>query len=400
MLQVLRHKHVSKIILGSLLILILPAFVLWGTGNLGGPKNKGPKYAGIINGKKISFDKLASSLISIRGQLILNYFNQPDALNSILSSKPLLAKLAWDRIIMLDEVKKNRIRVSDKEVIGAIKNHPIFNRGSGFDDKLYEYILRNNLGLNPRSFEEMVRENLSIQKMNDMMTKNIAATEDDAKAEFMKKNGKFKLSYVFYSLNDKLDKVSVADEAVSEFYKKNAGRIAVSQKEGDDKSAQRPATFDEAKDGIKKMLLEDEARKLAFNDSVDSYKKLLETMEKEKLSFEDAAIKLGLKTGQTDFIAGTDTIEEAGDSPILAEALTIIKTGEVSKPIPAKNGIVVVKIVETEKLDEEKFRKAKDEYAKKALEVKKDAYLNNWLRGLEMKTTLNIDFNKYDEYFR
>jgi peptidyl-prolyl cis-trans isomerase D len=400
MLQVLRRKHVSRIIFWSLLVLILPAFVLWGTGSMSGPKRTGPKYVGIINNKKISFEDLSSSLASIRAQFILNYFNQPDTLNSILGAKPFLAKLAWDRIIILDEAKKNRIKVSNQEVIGAIKNHPIFTRGGVFDHKLYQYILAYNLGLSPRSFEEMARDNLAIQKFNEMLTKNITASEEDARSEFFRDNGKYKISYVFYGLNDKLDKASVTDEAVSEYFNKNQGRIAVTPKDGADKAATRPATFEEAKDDIKKMLLENEARKLAFADSIDSYKKLLEAMEKEKLSFEDAAAKLGLKTGQTDFMARTEIIEEAGDSPILTEALAIIKTGEVSKPIPSKNGIIVVKIVETDKIDEEKFAKAKDEYMKKALESKKNRYLENWLRGYEEKTTLNIDFNNYDQYFK
>ena len=123
-------------------------------------------------------------------------------------------------------------------------------------------------------------------------------------------------------------------------------------------------------------------------------------MDGEKLSFEDAGAKLGLKTQKTGFISRTEAIEEAGESPILAQALTVIKPGEVSKPIPSQKGIIIVKIAEADKIDEEKFASKKEEYRKKALVTKKSAYLEGWLRSLEEKTTLNIDFNDYDKYFK
>lgn len=399
MLKVLRHKTVARTIFWGTLILILPAFVLWGTGNIGGG-SKGPKFAGTINNKKISFEDLSASVTSVRSQLILNYFNQPNVLNSILNNKPLIAKLAWDRLIMVREAKKSRIKVADAEVINAISSHPIFNRGGRFDDKIYEYILRYNMGLSPHAFEEMIRENLAIQKMNGILTKDVKATDEDAKIEFLKESGRYKLSYVFFGLAGKLDKVNISDDAVKDYYEKFKGQIALKPKEGDDKAPARPAAFDEAKPDIKNFLAETEARKLAYDDAAGMYKNLTESMDKDKLSFEDAAAKLGLKVSQTPFMSKTEKIEDAGDAPVLAEILPVINAGELSRPIPTQKGVIILKVVETEKLDEEKFAKVKDEYMKKGLDTRKNAYLEDWLRGLEKKTTLNIDPKDLDKYFK
>ena len=62
MLKVLRNKNVAKAVLWALLILILPAFVLWGTGSLGRSDKKGPSYAGIIENNRVSFDDFAQSM--------------------------------------------------------------------------------------------------------------------------------------------------------------------------------------------------------------------------------------------------------------------------------------------------------------------------------------------------
>lgn len=245
MLKFLRKKNVAKMIFWALLVLILPAFVLWGTGAIGGSKKKGPAYVGKVANKKISFDDLGSHMLSIRSQIILNYFNQPQIMDAFLKNEPFLAKLAWDRIIMLNEANKRKVKVSDTELIMHIRSHPIFTRGGVFDDRIYGYVLRNNMGLSPRTFEEMMRENMKIQKMNDLLTKD----------------------------------VTVNDEEIVDAYLKEKG------------------------------------------------------VEKNKMAAED-------------------------------------------------------------------FNKTRDEYAKKALTRKKNKRLEDWLRDLEAKTVLNIDFDKYDEYFK
>lgn len=400
MLQVLRHKHVSKIIFWSLLILILPAFVLWGTGNLGGGKNKGPSHAGVINGKKVSFDRLNSNLISVRSQIILNYFNQPNILNSILSNKALMAKLAWDRMIMLDEVKKNKIKSDDKEIVAIIRNHPMFNRGGGFDEKVYEYVLRYNMGTTPRAFEETVRENLTIQKLNETLTKNVMATDEDTMAVYQKDNGKYTISYILFPLAEKMGEVKVPEQDIKDYYEKNKAQIAIKPKDPEDKSPQRLATYEEAKADIENFLAENLARKLAYDAAVEAFKKLSNDMEKDKLSFEDAAQKEGLKISGSPVISKTDKIAEIGEAPIFAEVLPMMKLNEISKPIPVQKGAAVVKLVGIEKIDEAAFAKEKDKYSKLALDMKKAAYLDNWLKGLEVKTTVNIDFNNLDKYFK
>ncbi len=179
MLKVFRNKNVTKMVLWGILILTLPAFVMWGSGSLGGSGKKGPTYVGTIENKKISFDNFANSLESIRCQVILNYYNNSKMLDMILKNKEFLGKLAWDRLIMFMKAKKAGIRVSDREVVAFIGSHPLFSRGGAFDDRAYEYFLRNSLGLAPRSFEELVRKNLMIQKLTDSLTKDITVTDKE-----------------------------------------------------------------------------------------------------------------------------------------------------------------------------------------------------------------------------
>jgi len=191
MLKLMRNKKVTKIVLWGTLILILPAFVIWGAGSIGKSKDKGPTYAGLIDGRKISFDDFAGSLAAVRCQIFLNYFSQPKVLDEIMKNKEFAGKLAWDMLIMSHEAKKGKIKVSDAEIINFIRSHPLFSRGGKFDDRIYEYILRNNLSIYPRNFEEIVRNNLAVQKMNNLLAKDIKVSDEETLSQYKIDNKDF-----------------------------------------------------------------------------------------------------------------------------------------------------------------------------------------------------------------
>ncbi|MCX5678789.1 MAG: peptidylprolyl isomerase [Candidatus Omnitrophica bacterium] len=337
MLKLFRHKNVAKIVLWGLLILILPAFVLWGTGAGGGSKDKGPKFVGLIDGKKISFGDFAESIAAIRCQIILNYFNQPKVMDTFLKSNAFLGKLAWDRLIMAKEARKAKMKVSNAEVINFIRSQPLFLRGGYFDDRMYGYILRNNMALEPRMFEEMMRGNLEIQKFNDRLTKDIKVTDQEIAESYGKINDKLKISYIDFP---------------------------------------------------------------AAPAAGEGYSKLKDLMAKEKLSFEAAAAKLALNVKESAFFSKGETIEGIGEVGPLIETASTLKPDEVSTPIEMEKGAIIFRVSGREKFDEEKFKKEKDGYSKKLIELKKTRYIENWLRGLEKASTVNIDFKDYDKYYR
>lgn len=187
----MRNKKVTKMVLWGTLILILPAFVIWGTGSMGKSKDAGPKYAGLIDGKKISFEDFADSITAARCQIFMNLFNQPAVLEPLLKNNEFLGRLGWDMLIMAREAKNRKIKVTDKEVIGFIRSHPLFNRNGKFDDRIYEYILKNNLGVYPRNFEEIVRDNLVIYKLNNIVTKDITISDEEVLGRYKSDNNVF-----------------------------------------------------------------------------------------------------------------------------------------------------------------------------------------------------------------
>ncbi len=401
MLKLLRHKNVTKIVLWGILILIMPAFVIWGTGNIGGSKDKGPKYVGTIKKKKVSFDDFARAVNAMRSQLILNYFNQPQAVEAVLKNQEFLGKLAWDRIIMSREAKARRIKIPNKDLVAHIKSHPLFLRGGIFDDKIYNYFLKYNLSLDPRTFEEIVRENLAIQKMNDDLTKDVKATDEEVREAYGKENARFKISYVFFPAAPFSDKTEVTEDEIKNYYEIRKEDFAVQTKEAEAKDAvKKYLRLDEAKPAIKTIIAEMKAVPLAKAKAGEEREKIKEAMDKEKRTFAYACKNLGLEAQETPLFSGSDTIEGIGEMRLAAEEASRLKTGEVSQAVETSRGACFFTVDDTQPFDEEKLKKEKDEYAKKVLTSKKNKFLEDWLRRLESESELKINLSEYEKYYR
>lgn len=399
MLKVFRKKFVSRFILWGLLILILPAFVMWGSASMSRSKDRGPNYVGTVDSRKVSFNELYRALTGVRSQVILIYFNQPQVLKELLNNKLMLAKAAWDRILMLNEAKGLHIKVSDKEVVASIRSHPLFARNGAFDEKFYSYVLQNNIGLEPRAFEEIVRDNLIIQKLALDFTKDVLVSDDDALSEYKKEFSKLKISYVLVEPKELIEQVKLDEGAAEKFYEERKNELMVkSPLKG--ALPDRIATFTESKDAIEKLLKETEARKILKPKSEDLYANILERMKDKNETFEKAASQLKLTVKNTDFFSKTDKFDEPGDASVIASIGSDLKVLDVSKPVEITKGFIIFEVVQKKDPDEEAFKKDKDEYTKKIKEIRLNSIMEGYIRKLEGNAKLAINLEEIDKYYR
>lgn len=399
MLKVFRHKNVAKFVLWMILILILPAFVLWGTGSLGRPKDKGPSHAGVISNKKITFEKFAHALTGVRCQIILNYYPQPRILEQLLTNKELMGKLAWDRLIMEALARGSGFKATDKEVVEYVKSHPIFARGGQFDTRLYDYVLK-KVPIDPRSFEEITRETLIIKKLNDAVSKDVKITDDEVLESYRKENGKWRVAYTVFAADDRVKDTNVDDAMMKDYYEKNKKEFIVPAKSGQEEmSIESVAPFDDVKDNIKGYLVALEARKLA-KAAADSARAGIGDAMAAGGTFESALEAQKLKKLETQPFSRAEYLENIGEMFPVAEAAAKLKPGEVSSPVETRKGYIIFRVAEGPKIDEEAFKKEKEEYSKKALDEKKMIFLENWLRQLDEANKPLIDLKDYEKYYR
>ena len=218
MLRLLRNKRAAKKIWITLAIVIIPAFCLWGFGSALRSKKKAV-FLGRVFGKSINFQEYLRNYKAVRNQFLIQLGQeQLVKLEKYLN----LENHTWERIILLAEAKRRKIRVSNKEVVDVItKQYPFFQKEGHFDSALYQETITYVFGINPRVFEEEVRDNLTIAKLYEEITSGITLKDEEIKNAYIKENEQISLDYISALIDDFLNQVSIEDSELLDYYNKN-----------------------------------------------------------------------------------------------------------------------------------------------------------------------------------
>lgn len=310
-MQILRSKKFAKRTLLVLLILIIPAFVLWGVGSI----TQGPAPVGRIGRKKVTVADLAKSAQGSRAQILLSYFNDANSLNNILQNRTLINHMAWERLVLLNAARSKRIRITDRELMSFLSQHPLFQRNGVFDVQVYNYILRNMLSMEPSRFEQIIKENLQVMKFRQMLFSGIGVSDEELLAHYKMTNDKVDLSYILIDKKLFADKVKIDPDEVKSFYDEN-----------------KISFVSPAKSDIEyiEILYEDLAQKNAAVDKVgDVYPEFKQSPEK----FKEIAEKNALRHERTGPFSRDELISGIKSTAQLHDVAFALEEGEISQPV-------------------------------------------------------------------
>lgn len=217
MLKKLRHKKTAKKVWIVLAVLILPAFLLWGSGSIIQSSHKA-KSAGTISGRNITLRELEDSLSAVRNQAIIQFGDNFAEVQKALN----LEGQAWERLILLNEAKRRQFKVTDKEVIDYIQNYPFFQGKKGFDNYLYNQMLKFVFRTQPRVFEEETRQNLMISKLYKEVTGDIKVDDKEIKEEYRKLNESLSIDYIAALPSEFAKDIAVTEAELKEYFTKNS----------------------------------------------------------------------------------------------------------------------------------------------------------------------------------
>jgi len=311
-MNILRSKKVTKRVLLALLILIVPAFVLWGAGNI----TSGPDMVGKIGGRKISTRDFEESIRGIRAQLLLSYYGDFDTLTRILQNQPIINHMAWERLILLNAARKSKIKIPDTDVMLFISLHPLFLRNDVFDKAAYNYILRNNLSMEPRVFEELMEENIQTASFRQKLLAEISVSDEEVLDSFKSRNDQVTLSYLLVDKTLFPDTPPPSEDEANQYYNSHLKdfyeipAIDIEYMEFPYENASEKKEAEEKSSEIYKLLLEDSS--------------VFETVAKEN----DIPYKLTAPFTAHDIVRGISLFKSFRNT-----ALSLGKIGDISSPL-------------------------------------------------------------------
>lgn len=337
MMKALR-KNYKKIMIG-LAILVIPPFVWWGTGP-SSQKEKIPKYAGVIGSHKIAFQEYRAV-----------YTHLYQSLRDLFDSAPaedIITELTWTRLLLLQEAKNRGLKITDQEVRNRIEQFPHFQKEGKFDSADYQKAL----GERARFFEENLRQELLLDKLQEHVTSSIQLTEDEIRNEFMKENEKIELAYAL---------------------------IPIPQEQNSDN--------DVSKDSVSK---DRETLRQKAND----YHQQLDQKIKSGISAEEAFKQSGLEEIiHTEPLSRNATIPNLGYQPALLDAAFGTPEGNLGPLIEINNDFCLFWVVKNSVPSDETFQAEKANYSIRLLERRKQRSFNEWLADLRQKTPIKSNLS-------
>ncbi|MDD5466020.1 MAG: SurA N-terminal domain-containing protein [Candidatus Omnitrophica bacterium] len=371
MLKILRNKKTAKKVWIGLAIIIIPAFALWGFGGAFRSKEE-TAAVGRIFGHNVSNLEFKESLSAVRTSATMQFGDKLPEIEKYLN----LEAQAWQRLILLHEAKRRKINISDKEVINTIQSAAYFQDKNGFNNKAYVQTLRYVFRLQPRIFEEQMRQSLTLAKLYEQVTKDVRLSDEQIRQKYTQANQELNIHYIASLFSDFAAKIKPTDEEIASFFGKN--KAMFKEPPVKDKPARIP-DLTEIKDKVKNALIKEKTKKMAE----DKIKECAEILKNEE--FVRAAKSSGLKTGQTAFFKSSGQVENLGAAEIFWNTAKKLKDKELSSILSNEKGYYIIKLDAIKPIDEAKFAKEKQEFSQKLISENKNEVFGKFTEELIKK---------------
>jgi len=337
MLKQLRNKKTARWIWIGLAILVVPAFIFFGSAVDSRDKNQ-PSQIGKIFDRPVSFTEYKDAYEAVRNQAVIQLGDNFSQMQQYLN----LDNQAWERLVLLAEAKKRRISASDQEVVGLIATYPFFQRRGKFDDRLYEETIKYVFHAQSRIFEEQTRQNIVISKLFKQITGSLTINPQEVKQEYRKANEQVSMDYIAALAVDFENKETPASEdALKQYYENNQLQF------------KQPLTFN---------------LEYINSESRDKIESLLPHINKKDY-FNKVVKNAGLEPKETGYFSETAPIPGIGWAPQVLELLAKSKTGEFLPVINVDKNYFLLKVKEKKEPYIPEFSQIKDKV--------KDAYVKN-----------------------
>ena len=313
MLKQLRNKKTARKIWIILAAIIVPAFVLWGSGSMG-RSQRASGTMGKLFGKNVTAMEYTDALEAVKNQAIMQFGDKFAEVQKYLNFQ----NQAWERIVLLQEAKKRRIKADDREVITLIQSYPFFQKKNRFDERLYEEMLKYVFRSQAREFEEHTRQNIILSKLYGIIAKDVFVNDEEVKNSYRRENEQVSISYLSSAKEDFVKEIHVTDEELADYFAKNQLQF------------KQPLSFN-----IAYVTL----------DSEEQVRTIFPKIKREK-DFTIAAKQLNLELKETGLFAQTDPIPGIGWAPHILTLLAKLNNGEYAPPINADKNFYLIQLKE------------------------------------------------------
>jgi peptidyl-prolyl cis-trans isomerase D len=174
----------------------------------------------LINGDPITQDEyreVYNNLIERLRNRFGNNLNE-DMIKMLRVKEQALNQLI-DNKLLVQEARRFKFRVSDKELAHAILQIEAFQRAGVFDKRIYQNVL-SRLRMTPEEFEIAQREAMLIERVRDLITSSVKVSDSEVKEWINWTHASVNIDFVRFDPNRYKD-IKTSDQEINVFYEKH-----------------------------------------------------------------------------------------------------------------------------------------------------------------------------------
>ena len=142
-------------------------------------------------------------------------------------------EFTWNRLILQHEAERFGIRPTQTEIVEFVKTLPPFRGASGFDLGKYTEFTQTmlpSLGFNESQIEELVADQLTLNRMKELLGTGTQVAESESKESYGQLYGKTDVAVVRLRSEDFQKDVKISDEDIAKYYESHKAQLKSDEK--------------------------------------------------------------------------------------------------------------------------------------------------------------------------
>lgn len=248
------------------------------------------------------------------------------------------AQFILNLIILRREAARLGIRPTTTEIADFVRNLHVFRGPAGFDINKYTEFSQNLLspnGLNEAQVEELAGDEISLNKIKQVVAAGVATSETESKANFEQLYGKITVSVARLRMADFAKDIKVTDDDVKKYYEAHKADFKSEEKR---------------KVELVSLAFTDEQKKLAGKERIDVLQKLADrandftqALLEKGADFKQVAAKFQLPIRETgEFTQLAPDPQLKGDPQLVVAAFQLSAPEPNSEPVQTADGFYLL----------------------------------------------------------
>lgn len=374
-----------KLLLGAIVIV----FIFWGVGSF--RAQRGGRVA-LINGDPITLDDYREAYNNLIERLRNRFGNNlnEDMIKMLRVKEQALNQLI-DNKLLVQEARRFKFRVSDKELAQAILQIEAFQRDGVFDNRIYQIML-SRIRMTPEEFEIAQREAMLTERLTDLITSSVKVSDSEVEEWINWTHASVNIDFVRFDPNRYKD-IKTSDEEINVFYETHKenyktdemvkvrylyfdpvryqSEVSISDREIQDYFNENQEEFKTPKTVEARHILLKVDQNAAPEDVEKARKKALNILKMAREGKEFGELAKKYSEGPTRDRGGyLGTFKREAMVRPFADKAFSMRAGEISEPVRTRFGWHIIKVEKVNEASVLSFDEAKKKIQKKLIEDK------------------------------